>query len=746
MTKDKARKDVEKIKEAIDGSSELYSIGNIKAESINYIKKRALREEGNIQKIGHAVLSAFTSDPINLEFLASPSEGKTHVIVNTAMAFPDQYVEVYRDASPKSFTRDKGELAVRIIKNGTREYHTEIENVFTRETTSVSEYLNWLKSEIDSKESMYGKRELERAKGEITQNLVTLISLENKVIIFLDRPQPELLKSMLSVLSHDSYYTESMFVEGEGILHTKHIVFQGWPSFIIATTKDEANDFHDLESRFEVCEPVMTPEKYSDAISEKLNYNLGLKIPDNGELKELKRKNQILIERILKDNVQALAPFRPSEIFKILFDTDQQKIEHGDLMRKIPRLFQHIGLSCLWNLPDRVILSNGQETYAIISAEDIEVLADLYGDLEINSLLAGLPVSDFEFLTGVLAPAFRNADGDQKERLDRVELSTIREQFKEYIQGRENKTLKKDKVAFTRYVKFFEDRGYIEKFQDENDKRKKWVTLLVEPETLITSIKERVIKIGTSAKTLCEQYVGSLLNRNFTAFYKGQKIGTTQPKTVGKEKKSQNEESPKNPENTRSIINSILALSGYLPTVSVHVVPNFGENEETHETAQNKGPEENKNKENGEKSAITLGVPNNSSSESMGKNDSPVNPDLQGEPSDSDIQNDRSHRSDRSGSCVDPTNSDVQNENGITEEHGEAVRISLLEDNFYLDPKDTGVSYFTPNLFKISVKRPADDARLGILVAKMEEEGFELANKGSLGYLIFSAPLRRDRI
>ena len=72
-----------------------------------------------------------------------------------------------------------------------------------------------------------------------------------------------------------------------------------------------------------------------------------------------------------------------------------------------------------------------------------------------------------------------------------------------------------------------------------------------------------------------------------------------------------------------------------------------------------------------------------------------------------------------------PENSDIQNEKGITEEHGEAVRISLPKDNFYLDPKNTGVSYFTPNLYKISVKRPVDDARLGILMARMEEEGFK---------------------
>ena len=180
-------------------SRELYSIGNIQKKTIEYVSKKALFEEGNITKLSHAILSAHTENPINLMFLAPPSEGKTFVITNTAGAFPDQYIKMYRDASPKSFTRNMGELAIRQIKDGTKEYLTKIENHFTHKEVKVGEYLSWLKEEIEKKNPEFDRSELKETLESMQQNLVTLISLEHQTIMFLDRPNPELWKSMLSV-------------------------------------------------------------------------------------------------------------------------------------------------------------------------------------------------------------------------------------------------------------------------------------------------------------------------------------------------------------------------------------------------------------------------------------------------------------------------------------------------------------------------------------------------------------------
>ena len=92
-------------------------LGDVKQRAIRCISKSVLHEEKNIEKLLDTGMSAFTGEPINLIVEGPPSEGKTFMIVNTLKVFPEEYVEIYRDASPKSFTREKGQLALRIIED-----------------------------------------------------------------------------------------------------------------------------------------------------------------------------------------------------------------------------------------------------------------------------------------------------------------------------------------------------------------------------------------------------------------------------------------------------------------------------------------------------------------------------------------------------------------------------------------------------------------------------------------------------
>ncbi len=588
----------------------LYTCSGIYKESIEYAKKRALFEERNITIIQHAGLSAFSGQPINVMLIAPPSEGKTHVIINALSVFPDEYVSIYRDASPKSFTRERGQLALKAINNGVREYKTTIFNEFTGEETTIESYLRWLKSEIQKKGIEKQDKEAYQEKLlEIQDNLVTLIPLENRIIAFLDRPSPELWRSLLSILSHDSYYTESMFVEGDGVKETKHIVFRGWPAFIFATTKDEAKDFQDLESRFEICEPVMTPEKYQGAVESKLNDSLGIRQSNDDELKKIKTRLGMLIRVLIEEKVNVLAPIEPAKMFEILFKTDSRKIQQGDLMRKIPRMFEHVKMSTLWNLPDRVLLTNDDEKsgpYAVISAEDLKVLPNLYGDVGINALLSGLPASNYEFLVKVLQPLFDSKWPNETS----VEQKEIFEELKKYTKETPNTKLKSDKMAFNRYMKFLEERGYIVRETDEKDKRKKTVTLLVPFTEIIDSIEDGIKKIGTSAISLSPQYIGSLLNRKFTAFQKAGKIGTTLPEMYRNDGNQENQTFPETLSNTDFVVNSILMYSGYIPITSGEVVPNFDKNEGSSQTQKKTGSGEEAKKTEPQKHNEIAGVPN----------------------------------------------------------------------------------------------------------------------------------------
>ena len=567
----------------------LYACSGIYKKAVEYIKGTALFEERNISIILHAGLSAFSGQPINVVLIAPPSEGKTHVITNALSVFPDEYVSIYRDASPKSFTRERGQSAMRVIINGVKEYKTTIFNEFTGEETTIESYLRWLKSEIQRKGiDKEEKEDYQEKLSEIQNNIVTLIPLENRIIAFLERPSPKLWKSLLTILSHDSYYTESMFVEGEGVKVTRHVAFKGWPTFIFATTKDESKDFPDLESRFEICEPVMIYEKYNKAIEAKLNSILGIRQSTDDELKKIKARIGMLIQVLIEQKVNVLAPIEPAKMFETIFRTDTRIIEHGDLMRKVPRLFEHVKMSTLWNLADRVLLTNDDEKsgpYAVISVEDLKVLPNLYGDIGINALLSGLPSSNYEFLVRVIQPLFDSKGPEEPS----VELKEIFEEFKKYTKETPTTKLKSDKMAFNRYMKFLEERGYIARETDEKDKRKRTVTLLVPLTEIIDSIEDGISKISTSAISLSPQYIGGLLNRNFRAFQKMEKIGTTLPKMYRDDKNKENPTFPETLSNNDSVVNSILMYSEYIPITSGEVVPNFNKNDGPSQTHKKTG-------------------------------------------------------------------------------------------------------------------------------------------------------------
>ena len=92
---------------------------------------------------------------------------------------------------------------------------------------------------------------------------------------------------------------------------------------------------------------------------------------------------------------------------------------------------------------------------------------------------------------------------------------------------------------------------------------------------------------------------------------------------------------------------------------------------------------------------------------------------------------------------TDLTEHDLHSENSITEDQGKEIIQSLLKEGFNVIPSESGLSLDMKN-YKIAITKPRDDARLAILVSRMEDEGFTLVNTGALGPLIFSVAIRRE--
>ena len=700
---------------------------NLKKNMIINVRKDVKDEHKNIDIILNTAMSAFTENPENLAVVGSSSEGKTYLVTKALRRFPKQYVMMYRKVSPKVFTRERGQLAVRVIDGNVERYETEITNEFTGETQKVFEYIDFLTEKAEAKkgkknsgenlgeeplenEGSVDPREARRALSDLKDNLFTLIDFRNKILVFLDKPEIELWNELLSTLSHDQMYIVTGFVEGEGRKYVRKVVFCGWPAVIFCTSKDEDFNWRDLETRFQIIEPVMSTRKYTDAANYAVAQEFAIGEPDDLDNQDTKRLDD-LIRWVIQEKPRVVTPF-PTE--KLARAVTGGEVKTGDLMRKIPRLLTHSKIAAIWNASERVILDDGKRLYIVLAYRDILSLVFLFDDLELGASMAGLGVSVYELLTRVLVSLFGDHDEDGRD----VTQKRVEQAFLDYTAEaqKKHKTIHMGttKRSFRNYMKDLEGRGYIKRIQDENDKRSLMVIPIWGEIPHSFSLFERLKKLGKPMEIADIPNMGYLWNHNFEAFFGSQKIGKA---SLG-DNEIETENYPENLE----FIELVLRRSGYLGMFPSNAFPNFN-NIDQREIKTDKTASDNDQKDaNALKTGVPFGFPNFSDSDLQQHN---------GE--------DREHKSQ-----TEPSKSEVQNETSITEDQGNEIVQSLLKENFYIDPRDTGVSHFTPNLFKISVKKPKDDAELAILMAKMEEEGFKLENQGTLGYLIFSIALKKE--
>ncbi|MEM4090307.1 MAG: hypothetical protein QXQ46_06105 [Thermoplasmatales archaeon] len=500
------------------------------------VREEVKDETRNISIIANACLSAFTENPINLAVVAPSSEGKTHLVVQTVGVFPQQYVWMYRKVSPKTFTRERGILAVRTIRNGEETFETEVEDELTRTgRIAVAKYIALLREKAEQKprkeDDERKKAEIERGKDllrDIEGRLYTLIDFHNKILVFLDRPDSELWNELLSVLSHDREYIISSFVEGEGKKYNKKVVFYGWPAVIFCTSKDEDFNWKDLETRFQVIEPVMSSKKYADAINHSFNREYSIATSDN-KRQILTNKIERLIEWIIQRKPKVIFPFPPEELPKaITSEGDVQRVESGDLMRKLPRLGRHVAMNALWNVSERVILDNGNETAVVISYADIAALGYLFDDLAFGASLSGMGVAIFEFLTKIIGPAFESFfSEEQDEDASGLRQKALRDQFETYVKEHRKTThLGATAESFTRYMKELEKRGFIKRIEDESDKRGLIVIPTWNEIPRQRSLMEKLKKLITPMKMHDVTIHTYLEKLNFSVFWKGQKLIT----------------------------------------------------------------------------------------------------------------------------------------------------------------------------------------------------------------------------
>jgi hypothetical protein len=84
----------------------------------------------------------------------------------------------------------------------------------------------------------------------------------------LDTPKPTLLEAIMSLLSHDRHEVEYQFVDSFNGIRTKTNVLRGSPAIIFTAVIDYSKyqRWPEIQRRFIVTNPTMSPEKYKESI------------------------------------------------------------------------------------------------------------------------------------------------------------------------------------------------------------------------------------------------------------------------------------------------------------------------------------------------------------------------------------------------------------------------------------------------------------------------------------------------
>jgi hypothetical protein len=235
---------------------------------IDVIAREVKQDDRLVKQVFLTLLSTYTRNPINLAINAPTGEGKSYVISKVAELFPQSDVIFLTAMTDKALFHMQGTLVVK--NNETGEYE------------SIEEKVAEIDSEIEDKESEICRtkennlkqglhsqiKELARQKKELLKGVMKRIDLDHKVLIFSDTPKHTLLEAIMSLLSHDRYEVEYVFVDTFNGIETKSNVLRGFPTVIFTAAIDYSKHprWAETQRRFIITNPNMTPEKYKQSI------------------------------------------------------------------------------------------------------------------------------------------------------------------------------------------------------------------------------------------------------------------------------------------------------------------------------------------------------------------------------------------------------------------------------------------------------------------------------------------------
>lgn len=383
---------------------------------INSISKEVVDEKDNITQNLLVILSAFTSNPLNLRNLSPSGFGKTHMIEKIIQYFPTDNIIKLARATPQSF-RYHGKKMVETAPETFVEYEKIMEELSER---------------------FPDEKERERERKWIKNNTWNVFDFTNKTLIFLDTQSFALWEAIKTVLSHDSKIMKSLGVNKSksGSILGQKFATVGAPAVIYCSAKDEIeNDKTDeMNTRF-----ITISIKSNETKNEKRHLmtakKIGLpdrlykqQIIDDKEKEETKSKVKKLIEEV-----------KYNQICNIFAEPIAKSLDKGiPKDRELKNLLTNINIMVCVNSTHRYVLVDSKDAFLLPSLNDVKQ------GMQLTKKSKSLSVAKIEYFNNKVKPLLLG-------KLDGIKVAQI---------AQELETDKKK--LWENYLKPFSEHGYVE--------------------------------------------------------------------------------------------------------------------------------------------------------------------------------------------------------------------------------------------------------------------------------------------
>src|SRR6476660_5943181 len=476
---------------------------------LDVIAEEVKQEDRLCRQVIYTLLSMYTKDPINLAINAPTGEGKSYPVKKVAEIFPRSDVIFLSAMSDKALFHRPGVL---VIKNDKGEYQPVEDKVAEIDSEIEDKKCEFTAAQsLDLKKGLKSQiKNLQDEKEELTKDAMKLIELNHKALIFLDTPNHTLLEAIMSLLSHDHHEVEYHFVDNSNGIKTKTNVLRGFPNVIFTAAIDYSKyqRWPEIQRRFIVTNPKMTPEKYKESI-ELMSAKNGL--PDfvynatvvseseknqaREMIKELKENILYVSERNGFDSRNVFIPFRES-IEKSL-PTDK-----ASDMTTAQRLYSYLTLLPIINIDKRPRLVTRREGDPISKICPFATFEDLQESAYLMEYSNGVRPYVLEWYNEVFLNRYSEInhatiDNDGSTGLTSRQLADATFQIKQRRSS--------SKQILENYIEPLVNAGYIDKVENKEDRR----SYLFYP---VLNIKIRKLFDSTQSSNLSQQKIVSIIN------------------------------------------------------------------------------------------------------------------------------------------------------------------------------------------------------------------------------------------